>query len=78
MNLDLNALWETLTSTLTHWAEAGAAHVPNLLVAIVLGLVFHWAAKGAKKVVRKALGRTHTQETVRQLLGKLAQVAADA
>ena len=75
MNLDLTSLWETLTSTLKGWAESGAAHLPNLIVAIVLFFVFYWAARAAKKVVRKTLAHTQTQETVRQLLASLAQFA---
>ena len=75
MNFDLDSLWETLTSTLVDWAESGVAHLPNLVVAIVLGFLFYWLARGAKKVVDKALGRTSTQDTVRHLLATLAQFA---
>lgn len=75
MNFDLDSLWETLTSTLKDWAESAVAHLPNLVVALLLGFLFFWMARGVKKIVNKTLQRTTTEETVRHLLATLAQFA---
>ena len=62
----------TVQEKLTGWLEALVAHLPNLVAAVVVVLLFWILAKVARSVVQRAMGRLSDNRAVTGLLATVA------
>jgi len=69
--MDYAELWNTLKDKLHAWAVKAVEMLPNVVLALVLGVVLVFVAKGVRKAVAKGLNRTRMADSARDLLVSL-------
>lgn len=72
--IKIEKFWSLINDKLTTWIEAGVAHLPNFVVAIVIVLVFSIGAKVAGRVVRNVLHKALDTEQIANLLASIFKV----
>ncbi len=73
MNYD--ELWETLREKLHAWALKAVEMLPNVVLAVVVGVALVLVAKGIRKVIAKALEKTRMADSARDLLVSILHFA---
>lgn len=69
--MDYEELWNTLKDKLHAWAVKAVEMLPNVVLALVVGVVLIFVAKGVRKAVAKGLNRTRMADSARDLLVSL-------
>jgi len=71
--MDIDNLWNELLGTLEGWAEGAAAIAPNVLVALIVGALFYYGARGVRALTVRAFDRAGMRQSVRDLLARIIQ-----
>ena len=74
--MDFSTIWRTITSEVHDWGRGFVKLLPNLAVAIVVGVVLYFLAKLLRKGVDRALRRTRMHEAARELVVSIIHFAA--
>lgn len=64
-------LWETLSEKLEAWVHKAVEMLPNIGMALVVGIVLTFIAKGVRKAIAKGLKKTRMADSARDLLVSL-------
>ena len=74
--MNFQELWDTLVDKLQGWAHGAAEMLPNIGLALVVGLVLYWVSKGVRKAVDQALKRTRMHASARNLIVSIVHFAS--
>ncbi|MBO6937865.1 MAG: mechanosensitive ion channel [Deltaproteobacteria bacterium] len=69
--MDYAELWETLSEKLEAWVHKAVEMLPNIGMALVVGIVLTFIAKGVRKAIAKGLKKTRMADSARDLLVSL-------
>lgn len=73
--MDVNELWNTLVEKLKGWAHGAAEMLPNVGLAVVVGLIFVFLAKGVRAVAERGLRKVGMRAAARDLLVRIIHFA---
>ncbi len=69
--MDYEELWNTLRDKLQAWAHKAVEMLPNVVMALVVGVLLTFVAKGVRKAIAKGLKQTRMADSARDLLVSL-------
>ncbi|MCF2947838.1 mechanosensitive ion channel family protein [Paraglaciecola aquimarina] len=72
--LQVDKFWSLIFEKLETWLEAGVKHLPNLVVAMLITIMFAIMAKVAGRLVRNLLYRTIESKQISNLLASILKV----
>ncbi len=70
----LNEVYALISGKLENWLETGIKHLPNLVVAFLIAIVFGIAAKVAGHAVRRVMRRTFESTQIADLLTSIIKI----
>lgn len=71
MNISVEQTLKLLGEKLISWYEALVAHIPNILIAVIVFLVFNWIGKTLKKLVGQHLPKVSDNKSINSLAQNL-------
>ncbi len=78
MNLDLESPLKLVTDKLEGWVQSFLSHLPNLVVAVLVVVLFFLLAKVLRNTITKLLRKVSANEAINNLLSTLLFVAVVA
>lgn len=72
---DLNTFWSLINDKLHSWMESTVVHLPNLVVAIVIVIVFSFLARVTARVVRPGFSSLFHNQQISDLLTSIVKIA---
>lgn len=74
MNISLEKTLELLGVKLVSWYEALVAHIPNILIALIVFFIFNWIGKNLKKLVGEHLPKVSKNKSINSLAQNLIYI----
>ncbi|MCV2883835.1 mechanosensitive ion channel family protein [Aestuariibacter sp. AA17] len=66
--------WKLINEKLSTWVEAGISHLPNMIVAIVIALIFAFIARVSSSALKRVLYRTLESKQIADLLSAIFKI----
>ena len=73
--LKIDKFWSLIDEKLTTWLEATIKHLPNIVVALLIAVVFSIIARIAGKTIKKVLHRTLESTQIANLLASIFKIS---